>query len=199
MRQEWQDWQGYARMVCELKSSVELFPNPALGDLTHAVLGLTSEIGELLLNTDLQNLAEELGDLLWYAQLGLSATVGTDGMTSLDSQSELGATLAGDIGSGGIRGLIVAVSALADLNKRLVFYGTGYTEDLHRKQHTNLCNVIKCIASIGANGDITLVDIRNANVAKLTRRYPDGKFVKAHSDGRDVQAESQAMASQLGN
>jgi len=199
MRQEWQEWHGYARMVEELKCDPVVEPNAQLGDLTHAVLGLTSELGELLLNTDRQNLAEELGDLLWYAQLGLSSLVATDSMLPIDSPVTLQTTLAGEIGSGGIKGLIVAVSAVADLNKRLLFCGTAHTRETHDKLHRYLCDIVKCIASIGHPEGITLVDIRNANVAKLTRRYPDGKFVQSHSEGRDVRAESKAMASQLGN
>ena len=59
-------------------SATSYRPRPDLADLTHAILGIYTEAGELLQalsralqgeDLDLVNLTEEVGDLLWYFAL----------------------------------------------------------------------------------------------------------------------------------
>lgn len=158
--------------------------------LLHASLGVITEICELIESADLDdddlNAKEELGDVLWYIAIGADELEVTFGelleaanfdLKSMEDQAP---------------GLVVAqlLGTLADIHKRGCFYGLD--TDV-AKMTVWLGNALVVVKHVCEEKEISLQDCMKANIAKLTKRYPE-KFTTEDAVNRDVDAEMEAVA-----
>lgn len=150
-------------------------------DLLHTAMGLVTEVAELFESVikegeeDLVNRKEELGDITWYLAVGFKA-LGEEFQFAEPSQ-ELGADL------------ITCVGAFMDMQKRAFFYNEPYD----REAAFNLLKKIAgAVAYIAVEGGFLFEDVFDANIANLTKRFPD-KFTEYAAVNRDLDAERTAL------
>jgi len=156
-------------------------------NLTHMVLGLAGEIKELVecvgtelkLKIDKINLGEEIGDMYWYLanycnfqNLPLPETVVFD--TPPDMCLDF---------------LIIKIGDLVDTVKRLV----AYNKPIDKAKELELVYDIRVALFMfeelySLSGD----DIREANIAKLRKRYPD-KFSEDLAINRNIEEERKTL------
>lgn len=212
------DWHEHMAMVQRLKSRRAVINDTHI-DLMHAVMGITGECHELwridierMLDGHLTpatrlNLIEELGDMLWYCQLGLAA-VDVD-RTDTFERTDLAlvdfgtvATLSrADVDSKAfghaLRTYIVEcqdqLGILADQVKRLVFYGTEMDAGTAARIAGGLMDIVTNINDMALLVDSTIEEVRDINHAKLMRRYQSGQFSRDSAVHRDLEGEVQAM------
>lgn len=183
------------------KSAVPIM-NPALSPeqcITSCALGLADEFGELAMAlydapydaprsvlTDEQraNLREELGDLMWYSSVALFH-IGHLLPAIADVPSSSGVGIFDDnVGSCVIR-LLVDANPFIMQAKRLAFHGHTKDDSIQRQMENSLLAVINGISDIAKlTGIGSLSEICDANITKLHKRYPGGKFTTAASVNR---------------
>jgi NTP pyrophosphatase (non-canonical NTP hydrolase) len=157
--------------------------------LLHAAMGLCTESAETFECTDQQHSLEELGDVCWYIALGLDA-IGR----SWEDAPILTEAVFLDM----VRGEDAAVSLtlhstdILDMVKKAVFYGKAIDQDKLYDSFVMVKNVIS-YGMIFSGMPYTLDEVVNANVKKLTARYP-GKFTEEAAVNRDVKEEYAAMS-----
>lgn len=164
-------------------------PNDVLRDnelmlyrLGHALLGITSEIAEVRDTTETPDLVEEYGDMFWYLNLGCAAL-----NTSIDEIELIG--YEGDA-LDPIDAIVIQQGIIADKLKRAIYYGKEFEYD----------DVLKALAKIKINLIIACEDIEenyedvlDANIRKLSQRYPDLKFDAERAINRDLEKEKKAL------
>ena len=179
-------------------------PHPEMSEkkirLVHAALGLTSETTELIeawnaiyKATTLQerkaimlNIAEEIGDALWFHNLGCKAL---SHLMPLDDVPQ------GAPGDNPMHYLAYKTGVFADLVKAHVFYNKPNEFDMRRV----LARIQDALTWLAAHlqhdgfGVGTIPQLRAKNIAKLKARYP-GKYSEAAALNRDKEAEYAAIA-----
>ncbi len=191
--------------------------SPAILRLVHASLGLFSDLEELTHHTSILNQVEEVGDVLWFLNLGLDA-IGRSWSSDAVNEPMRGlerevlhriATSPEGQSRAIIREMQREVALLQDALKAVMFYGrTDFKKakyDLHRTSEEEtipfysllgiffdqLTALVAFYCHIVLHKDIRVV--MEANVAKLAARYP-GKFTQESANNRDKAAEEQAVA-----
>jgi hypothetical protein len=149
--------------------------------LAHAILGIDSEIGEVLkAEDDLENLGEELGDVMWYLSLGCDAM----NFHLSDISDKKG------FSDDPFRDLQVSASALTDYFKRHLFYKTEIDSS---KMVQLFEDIYLCLDDISTRfTDKPLKEWLSPNIAKLKARYPE-KFSEEAAVNRDTKTEMQAF------
>ena len=166
-------------------------------DFTHALLGIATEIDELLRAEDEVNGLEETGDLQFYIvalrqviQDFTSASVPTDRDAISDAYDAL--TLqAAKLGSREV--ILGAIAGLLDIAKRWVGYGKA-PEDFE-SVYNGTITLVTFAGFISEYGDADVGKAVAANVAKLSKRYKGGAFSQTDALIRDLEAEREALAS----
>jgi NTP pyrophosphatase (non-canonical NTP hydrolase) len=162
--------------------SMDLFSveNPRL---LHAAIGIMTESAELLLapEGDTTNVKEELGDVLWYV-----AIAADEMQVTFDQLKLLGDEIAQDHP---LRYLLGSAGSALDVIKRGLFY--GITIDT-RRLGKNLGSILLAIEVLAEAEGWTMSDLQEANIAKLTKRFPD-KFTTEAAVNRDVEAEREVL------
>ena len=155
-------------------------------DLVHAALGLGSESGELAdtissawmhLPFNVHNIAEELGDICWYAAL-MCVTMGWrfENMTiQAGDASEMSQPLAAAVIGRNPPAMTLVLCSFAgnilSVVKAHVMYGKELDETLLKRQLSLLVTTVELLASAH---DIPFVEVVLAqNIGKLQKRYPD--------------------------
>lgn len=143
--------------------------------LLHAVVGLQTEATEALVagyNDDRDNLAEELGDLLWYAAIAADEFEATF--------SEL-MMLADPPSSNMALDLAMAASAALDHLKKVTFYGREIDRLFLARKVGTILSIVHATAQqdLGYGLDV----LQEANIAKLRVRYPE-KFTPEAAEAR---------------
>jgi NTP pyrophosphatase (non-canonical NTP hydrolase) len=148
-------------------------PESLVGKMVHAVVGISGEIAEIqeCLNRfeagegfDFENMIEECGDALFYAQafclnsgISLQSVITEDATTdNLDKSA---------------RKAVASVGRLLDLVKKTWIYGKEFNADAARLP---LAEVLFEIVAFLHYCDMTVFKVFEANYEKLSRRYPDG-------------------------
>lgn len=169
--------------------SLDLFKvdNPRI---LHAVVGINTETGELLLADGDINEVEEVGDILWYIAVFAHEIEASFDELELLGRMEIDEQ---DLNIDAIQTLLQMACDCLDLQKRALFYGVPLDEvKLARK-----IGVILILLRKGLEGDgYTLEQAMEANIAKLTKRYP-GKFTTEAAINRDVVSELEELKSRL--
>lgn len=177
-------WQKY----CELAARTESVPNNVFEKvnaekyddyvratrLLHAALGICTEVIEYDCNDGTQrNIAEELGDVLWYLAI---------------IENEFKIPPIGELGFGinfSLKGLFY-LGEIQDVIKRHIFYGTAI--DMNRL-YVGYHGLQQNIATELKGRGIDQIDCMAANIVKLEKRYPDLCFDSQHAVHRDVENE----------
>lgn len=156
-------------------------------NLCHMILGLNSEIGELVNcigtelkhNPDIPNLKEEIGDLYWY--LGNYCNIQNiappqDIVNFLESHRC-------------IELLISSVGELTDVVKKFIAYKKEIDRADEMDAVYNIYSALDLLQHIYAlNGD----EIRVININRLLTRYPE-KFSNEKALNRNLEAERKTL------
>ena len=138
--------------------------------MLHCILGLVTEMAEMMNASSPENFREELGDLMWYVAIGCN---------------HLGATFDSAVKTFGrpadeTRDPVIVVGDLADLVKREIFYG----KVMDFEKAVALLGELILISQNTAEGEgWVFQDVLAENIAKLQKRYPD-KFSEERAVNR---------------
>jgi hypothetical protein len=182
--------------------------NTARTDISHAIVGLSTEVGELitgledyLLGTSQykeshrENVMEELGDIGYYLIVGAKVlklkVAGTGKKTALHNMTRAKAIFT----------LHRISTDLLDLFKKN-FYGVNPDKTAQEAKDAERLELMKglftnaltlywqlCFDMLGETPAVVF----QGNIAKLSKRYPDGMFCKDAQEMRDKLAEMVAM------
>lgn len=178
--------QEYQRLALRTESVRPFGRAVQISRLTHAALGIVTELGEWRDRRRGANEIEELGDLCWYLVLASDA---------------LGFRL--DYGAGWHSGLPLVrdldvstayphAEKLADEVKRAWFYRRALNVLEASRAVRSL--FVWVVANAEARGPVGYVFARN--IAKLRKRFPDG-FSGKRAINRDLAAELDALEGRL--
>lgn len=153
--------------------------------LLHAVIGINTEFGELLLSTDETNVVEEVGDILWYIAILADELEASFDEIELLGQKEIDEK---NLDVDDLEVVFERVIETLDIMKRALFYGVPIDE-------------LKLIHAVGVvfvalRGIANLDQAMVANISKLSRRYPE-KFTTEQAVNRDIVAENEVLKSHL--
>ncbi len=165
---------------------------PADMRMIHSAIGISTEVSELSEKIDQVNHVEELGDVTWYCAAGMSV-MPTDAIDEMNRLiHDLRPGVADQLSLVGLSGGIL------DQVKRFVFYRKQIDIALFRQ---NILEIMLCVRRdafqiIRGDYNETLSVVFDANIAKLTRRYPE-KFTEDLALHRDLAAEHQVLESHI--
>lgn len=172
----------YVNFVKAVESTSWHQPNERL---LHGVMGLCTEIAEIIECDNNDHALEEMGDIFWYLALSHDA-LGLEFepilMLNEDDSFEVR-------GEAPFDSWHIYATDLLDMVKKQIFYGRAI--DLDKAKHSlfmlHLTITIGCLQA-----GMDLEEIIERNVKKLKTRYP-GKFSEEAAINRDVKAEYAAM------
>lgn len=153
--------------------------------LGHALLGFDSEITEIREPSEPPDLAEEYGDMFWYLNLACDS-VGSS-LDEIDYEVHVDADLMDPID-----GIIYEKGIIADQLKRAIYYGKPERFDTGKVKQSLAkikINLIAACEDLGENHE----DILDANIRKLSERYPELKFDMERAFERNLQREKAAL------
>lgn len=196
----------YIKEVVALKSGDFNVPDDA--DLVHAIIGISTEAGELIdqlddvmfmdKKPDVVNVKEELGDLLWYMALlcySLECTF-DEFMESVESLLNDVANIRNQVGykhpvfAHSTLMIAAAAGRLMDQLKRATFYGSAIDNGILRRE---LNQMLWQIAIMCVDMDCTVEELQQMNIDKLHKRYKKGKFSQEDAVNRDTAAEREVL------
>lgn len=167
-------------------------------DILHLVIGLSTEMSELLLcyqpyfsghqlaEIDKTNAVEEFGDLLYYANTlsqRLKVKMPRYGVKAKANPWH------GKRWTDILISLNTEVGNLLDQCKK-VFYGKEMNLDEMRVIHTNIMTILDAACAITGEKPGVIME---ANIAKLAKRYPEGFFDTNAQAARDKAAEASTV------
>jgi hypothetical protein len=169
---------------------VKRYQNPKKGKkkelITHSILGLSSEIGELIegqMMGDNENIREELGDLCYFFWQGVDAI----GFDPFDVDLEYSLK---DSSNMGINKMIVSSSILVDLLKGHLFYDKPFPKDEELKLHyARFYFNFKYLLN---ENNYNEAEIMQVNGKKLFARYGE-KFSEEKATKRNLKKEKKAL------
>jgi len=171
---------------------VEPPPNENIINLLHSILGVTSEVGELLGAETDENVIEELGDLLWYTTLGIDALGEKLAVPSINYMFDK--YLNNNFVVDRMSKLFCLSAELSSIFKAFLFYGREI-----KKQDvlSKLKDVSELIFAIGYTFSHSPRALMEKNQKKLLDkekgRYKSGSFSEDSANVRDVNSEYEAM------
>ncbi len=175
----------------------ELMSSRQFVDFLHGTIGISSEMGELLdayrkadakpgpmSDEHRREVLGELGDILWFTglasrALGASVEVGQgvdSGSRKWSGDAELD--------------MVVCSGELLSIAKARIFYGREIAPGLAISM---LSRIVDGVRSLARKERWTLEDVMRANIAKLSKRYPELEFSDDSANNRDTDAEFVAM------
>ena len=154
------------------KSGAEILSELDAADchMLHMALLLQGELLELTLSTDRDNTVEELGDML-FAITAIAEHSGVE----LEFLSEVGG-----LPEKTLQAMVTVVEELCSQIKKVAIYRKPISEDWPGiVQHC-----YKCLCNLCISFDTDLKEIREANIAKLSKRYSGGKYSNEAAQAR---------------
>ena len=163
--------------------------------ITHAIMGLVTESGELLEGIwdpqgymDKTNIQEELGDLLWYVAL-LANILDIHFEAILNSSFEE-SQIAGFEMSQMLSIRLTIISAdMLDQMKKILFYKKPLDGDWLVDGLRKILTIIYQFCDVF---EIQLEEVGRINITKLKKRYPE-KFTEEKAAQRDLAAERKTL------
>lgn len=159
-------------------------------DVTHAILGVVTEVHELKHATDEVNALEELGDLMFFLQaltMVVSEHLGTE-IDIQDPRLEQAYRTIVEENAGQDPTEAQLRFDLLNETKRWVGYDREPSEFFHL--------LVKASMYALQNPDFLEADLDAAlaaNIAKLEKRYPKGRFDAEDATNRNLEAERAAL------
>lgn len=179
--------------------------------LLHSAVGLSTEVGEFACavedafqnstEPDYTNIAEEIGDMLWYCALGSDALgVGFQQMlmrTQMHPDAQHRFSILSLVDSECNNSILVQISLrlqvqsgqFLDYLKRHVFYGAPLEESLLVQF---IGHTLWMLDHVGEALRLDLSAIMEKNIEKLRNRYPD-QFTEQAALNRDLAAERKVL------
>lgn len=173
----------YVEFIRKVESTSWHQPNQRL---LHAAMGLCTEVGELFEIESDEHMVEEMGDVFWYLALAHDA-VGLD-FDAVEIDHDF--TDFEPRGETPLDTFTIYATELLDMVKKQIFYGRAI--DMKRVELTLFTLKMAISFALDEQG-IKVIDILQANVNKLSTRYPE-KFTEDAAINRDVKAEYAAMS-----
>lgn len=173
----------YVPLALRTESPLIFGTNQKVSRLLHCAMGICTETAELVGHTSTLNLMEEMGDLAWYWAIGSDA-IGfkvPECFRPLASGSLTYSIIQDD--------LVMAAGDLLDHLKKAAFYGKPIDEGAVTGK---LCKILGSLIELCDDQGFELSDVLEANIRKLTKRYPD-RFTAAAALNRDLGAEAKAL------
>jgi hypothetical protein len=178
--------QSYVTLACQTESRIEnIYVDTRL---FHGVLGVCTEIGELVISTDSINLIEEIGDISWYLAIisdvqgynfgNLINRFTSDGFNKTNQQI--------------INKLVADSLDLLDKFKKAIYYNAaiGNIDKLVE-------NIFEGLAYLCINNGINIEEMLELNIKKLQDkkkgRYKNQVFNSDEAINRDVDNERQLL------
>jgi len=174
----------YIEQATQTESLNPTFAHPRL---LHAAMGLSTEVAELLLAEDDDdiNVREELGDILWY-----TAVVGSVFEVSYPELRSLANPWV--VQQDPLKSLIRGASEVLDHMKKVCFYGIAEVDGVLLGQQ--VANIILAVSILAEDEGWTLEEVQEINIAKLRRRYGK-KFTTEAAINRNLEAEHDVLSS----
>lgn len=165
-------------------------------DFLHGTMGIASEIGELMdayrkLDQCLSKVPDdvrlellgEFGDIMFFVglasrALGASVEVGQGVDTGSRAWSEAEVDT------------VVCAGELLSIAKARIFYDREISKE---KAVVMLGHIVDGVRAMASEQGWTLHDVMGANVAKLSKRYPNFEFSDSRANNRNTDAEFKAM------
>ena len=154
--------------------------SPMDDQVFHGAIGLCGEIGEIYQSENKGNMAEEIGDCLWYIAIALHGA-GYDMEDMEYSSVEI---------NDPFFDLVIYSSMVADQAKRLVYYQAPLA-------HPFIVGIRSCLACLDELSEptgFTMEEIMEKNIEKLKIRYPH-KYSHESAIQRDTRKESKVFES----
>lgn len=168
------EYQNKAYRTLKMLGSTEL-------NLSHMVIGLASELGELqqaIDNRDFKNLNEEVGDVMWY-------------IANYATLRNISIVIQHDLSVYNFKHLVTAVSELNDIVKKRIAYDKPIDLVAEAVAVQRIVNICTGLYESGWKCDI--IDAMTKNINKLKARYPD-KYSDEKALNRDLDAENKALS-----
>lgn len=181
------NWSDYCKLAARTES-IPAIPGlePTIVRLLHASLGLCTEVNEYLDAISAQNKVEELGDAYWYLAV-LDNTFTIPDLQQLPNCDDADA-------SGPYW-----VAMLQDICKRIIFYGKSLDNEPNKNYPYGMLNalyraywgLIRWIEDETVfNANLpSPVQLMEANILKLEKRYPDLRFDSTNAIVRNEENE----------
>lgn len=146
-------------------------------NLAHMVLGMNTELEELVTSTDVVNTGEELADIAWYLANYMN-------LRKIEFFPALMEDRVFDAGN-----LVGPIAELQNIIKGYIAYDKPINIIKEKKM---LGAIMEALILIAFRNNIKLEDCLERNIAKLRVRYPD-KFSKDRAIERDTRAEREVL------
>lgn len=171
----------------------------------HAIIGINTEVGEILAATDnfkykewdKVNILEEIGDTLWYLAILIEDYVMVDYFNAFIKDLCYPERLDKKRLRTEISDLNQEAQLLLDHSKKVMFYGKEFDREMIETEVELIIIILFNIAqTISKETDIEILisNIFKVNLAKLKQRYPD-KFDKTYAEIRDLESERKILKS----
>lgn len=185
------EWQEYCKAAATTESIPKLqlvqddVQNMRAIRFLHAVIGLETETSELISFTDDKNIVEELGDCFWYLAILQNTSFNVypyfrsiEGLITETTRENFEAN---------VQVMRHNASELIDIvAKRHIYYGRDLDNMRFVEAVDKFCDGLVCAVYASNN---LLTHCLDANIKKLAKRYPDGRFDGFHAVHRNVENE----------
>lgn len=174
------NWEEYKQLALRTESipTIRITADASIDSvrMLHAIMGITTELAELVDGNGTVNFIEEVGDVLWYLAIA-------DDVIGWDSKHTVAFSMD--------KQPLYWIGELHDVMKRAIFYGKPI--DTHRL--ISACaNVYADLVDEVFKEGLELQEVYKANIMKLEKRYPDKYFDANAATHRDVDRELDHIA-----
>jgi NTP pyrophosphatase (non-canonical NTP hydrolase) len=150
-------------------------------DLSHMVLGMTSEINELLTaleTSDNTNILEEVVDIMWYVA-GYETFRKLNVLEQINTKEDVTPQFP----------IVISISKLVDLVKKFNVYGRKIDE---KEEEFLLSDIYKACIAITNSLELDIEQGFDKVINKLKHRFPE-KFTEDLANNRDLETERKIL------
>lgn len=179
------EWNDYVTNAVRTKS--DKFNIAMSIDVIHAIIGLSTEAGELLeavekaydeaAPLDVVNVREEMGDLLWYIAIYCNAVAEPPRLRGGHIEDK-------PFAAETVVKIAIATANLLDMLKKHLFYVKAFDWNTANGLVSHIYRLISYYVDIPAACEV--------NIAKLRKRFPD-RFTTENANTRDLAAERKIL------
>jgi NTP pyrophosphatase (non-canonical NTP hydrolase) len=177
---------NYVKLACVTESPVTAV-NTNIRVL-HSIMGISTEIGELISHTDNVNFNEEVGDIFWYIAIACDELrINFKELVTAFSSYRIEAFY--DSKEAILNKLIITTSEALDKLKKNIFYGKEIINIEEDIEH-----IIRWLIYLITfeNENVSIEEILEKNINKLKARY-GGKFEAFFAINRNLDTERKVL------